>query len=332
MKRVGFVYDRLLDKEFIKQTIQKASKHKTNRKMVQKVLANIDEYTNRIYEMIVNDNIQQGKTHQKIIQERGKTRVITVSPFYPNQILDYLLVELTKPIIKKSMYDYCIGNVDKRGIMYGKKILKRNVPKYKYFIKLDIRHFYQNVEPKILIKLFEKKIKDKRFIAFIEKVIDPNELPIGCYYSQWFSNFYLCEFDHYMKEYNQLPFYVRYVDDMVIGSNNKKKLKKIYYETSSFLRDLSLEIKYKPIITSGVNFLGFICNKNMLKLRHSIFYKIKRTILKIKKHLCFSLAQRLTSYFSWIKNIDNGYLYYNNNIKPIIKIGKLRHIMSYGGI
>lgn len=148
MKRIGFVYDKLLNKEFIKQTIEKAAKHKTKRRMVRHVLANIDEYTHRIYEMILNDKIILKPTHTKEIKERGKTRIITVSPFFPNQILDYLLVELTKPIIKKSMYQYCVGNVDKRGIIYGKKITQKANNKYCYFMKLDIRHFYQNVNPK----------------------------------------------------------------------------------------------------------------------------------------------------------------------------------------
>lgn len=74
MKRIGFVYGKLLDKEFIKQTIQKASKHKTKRKSVQRVLANIDEYTEKIYKMIETDTIKLRPTRSREIQERGKTR------------------------------------------------------------------------------------------------------------------------------------------------------------------------------------------------------------------------------------------------------------------
>lgn len=72
MKRVGFVYDKLLDKEFIKQTIIKASKHKTSRKAVKKVLANLDYYTDLIYEMIKNDEIKLKPTRQREILERGQ--------------------------------------------------------------------------------------------------------------------------------------------------------------------------------------------------------------------------------------------------------------------
>ena len=332
LKRIGFVYDRLLDKTFIKETIEKAAKHKSKRRMVKKVMANLDHYVDLIHEMIVNDKIVLRPTHTKQIQERGKIRTITISPFFPNQIFDYLLVELTKPLIKKSMYQYCIGNVDKRGIMYGKKVVEKNVRKYKYFIKLDIRHFYQNVDPKKLLQMFERKIKDKRFINFIRQVIDKKELPIGCYYSQWFSNYFLQGFDHYVKERLQAPFYTRYVDDMVFGANNKKKLTYIYYNAKRYIFNLMLEFKYRPIARDFVNFLGFVFTKTITKLRHSIFYRLQRTMKKVRIHLCYSLAQRLISFFSWLKNIEIGYAYYRNNIKPVIKIGKLKRIMSKGEI
>lgn len=332
MKRVGFVYDKLLDKEFIKQTIKKASKHKTKRRSVKRVLADIDEYTNKIYEMIANDNITLKPTRTKEIQERGKVRAITISPFYPNQILDYLLVELVKPIIKKSMYYYCIGNVDKKGIMFGKSVIERKIKKYKYFIKLDIRHFYQNVKPHILLKMLERKIKDKRFINFARQVISPKELPIGCYYSQWLSNYYLELLDHYVKEKLRVPFYIRYVDDMVLGSNSKRQLKYSYHAVKRFLFDMELELKFLPIIRKFLNFLGFVFTQVTIRLRHKLFYRLQRTIVNVNKHLCFALAKRLISFFSWLKNLNGGYSYYKHHIFPIVRLGKLRYIMSNGGI
>lgn len=332
MKRVGFVYDKLLDKEFIKQTIIKASKHKTSRKAVKKVLANLDYYTDLIYEMIKNDEIKLKPTRQREILERGKVRKITISPFFPNQIFDYLLVECTKPIIRKSMYHYCVGNVDKRGISYGMKYGKKIIKKYNYFMKLDIRHFYENVSPNLLIAFFERKIKDKRFIEFMRKVIDKKELPIGTYYSQWFSNYFLYQFDHFVKEELRTPAYIRNVDDMVFGGNNRKSLKSAYHRVKRYLMNMKLELKYRPNIKTKLNFLGYIFTKQVVKLRLSIFYRIQRTIKKMRKHICFSLVKRFISYIGWIKSLDIGYAYYKNNVEPIIKIGKLKRMVSQGGI
>ena len=330
MKRIGFVYDRLLDKDYIKETIKKASKHKTKRRGVRRVLRNIDFYTDALYEMLVNDKVELKPTRHRVINDYRKKREITISPFYPNQILDYLLVETTKPIIKKPMYQYCVGNVDKKGIMYGKKVMEKGIKQYRYFIKLYIRHFYQNVQPRLVIKFLEQKIKDKRFINFAAKVINGSDLPIGCYYSQWYSNFFLTNFDHFVKETLKVPFYIRYVDDMVLGSNNKKVLMRYYYQIKSYLFDIGLELKFLPVVRETVNFLGFSFSKEGTRLRHQIFYRLQKTVRKMRKHICSSLIHRIISFFSWLKNIKTGYLYYKNNIWSIIRLGTIKRLVSKG--
>lgn len=335
MKRTGYLYNKLLDIEFIKQTIIKASKGKKKRKQVIKVLSNIDYYSNELLEMFKSDNFVFGKIHSRTIKERHKERLITISPFYPNQVLDYLLVEVVKPIIYKGMYQYCVGNVDKKGITYGKKYVEKNIHKYKYFVKLDIHKFYPSVNVDILLKLLEKKIKDQRFINFATKVMKRfNELPIGCYYSQWLSNYYLQELDHYIKEKLHIECYVRYVDDMVLMSNNKKKLKGSVYQIEKFLKQLDLSLKRYEIVREinkcDIDFLGFKFNTKHTYLRKELFYKIRKKINYIKKtkHICVSQARSLLSMIGWFKQLKTGYAYYKNNIKDFIKIGYLKHIVS----
>lgn len=332
MKRIGYLYDKMLDKEFIKKIILQASKRKTKRKEVIRVLNNIDLYTDKIYKMLVTKDIQLRPTHQRTIKEKGKERLITISPFYPNQILDYMLVELTKPIIRKSMYTYCIGNVDKRGIHYGKNYIEKNIHNYTYYIKLDIRHFYQNVRKKLLVQCFEKKIKDKQFIWFINQII-AEDLPIGCYYSQWFSNFFLCELDHLVKERCGIECYIRYVDDIVMCSNNQRKLKSTRYFVYKYLMTNMLELKYLPSVRkintlSSISFIGFkfYCDKVML--RNKIFKKLNEAIKHISKHICSKLVKRALNYISWLRHTTYGYAYYIKNIKEIIKFGKLRYMAS----
>ena len=322
----------MLDKEFVKNIIIIASKHKTKRREVKKVLENIDLYANKIYQMLVTDNIQLRPTHQRIINEKGKERLITISPFYPNQILDYMLVEMTKPIIRKSMYQYCIGNVDKRGIHYGKTYLDKVLYKYKYYMKLDIKHFYQNVKKKYLLTFFNKRIKDKRFMSFMNKIIAEN-LPIGCYYSQWFSNFFLCELDHLIKEECHAPAYVRYVDDMVMCSNNKKKLLSTVYFLKKYLWSKDLELKYNPSVrevntVSSISFIGFKFYADKVMLRNKIFKKLNCSIKKIVIHITNKLSKRMLVLISWLRHTTYGYSYYYLHIKEKIKYGKLRYMCS----
>lgn len=332
MKRIGYLYDKMLDRNFIKDTIVLASKHKTSRRQVKRVLKDIDTYADAIYKMLLTQNIQLRPTHQRVIKEKGKERLITISPFFPNQILDYMLVEITKPIIRKSMYQYCIGNVDKRGIHYGKEYLEKVLHKYKYYTKADIHHFYQNVKKRHIIECFKRKIKDIKFIKFIERVIG-NDLPIGCYYSQWFSNFLLCELDHIIKEKYYIEVYVRYVDDIVMCSNNKRRLLSATYFMKKYLWNIDLELKYTPNIRavstlSSISFIGFKFYQDRIMLRNKIFKKLNETVKKIRVHICMKLVKRLLNYIAWLRHTTYGYAYYLHHIKQHIKFGKLRYMAS----
>lgn len=50
-------------------------------------------------------------------------------------------------------------------------------------------------------------------------------LPIGNLTSQVFANFYLTEFDHYIKHVLGIKCYLRYVDDFVIVHQDEEYLK-----------------------------------------------------------------------------------------------------------
>ena len=56
MKRVGFVFEKVIEIDNIKKAIVNASKRKTDRRNVQKILNNIDFYAKQIQDMLINDS------------------------------------------------------------------------------------------------------------------------------------------------------------------------------------------------------------------------------------------------------------------------------------
>ena len=86
-------------------------------------------------------------------------------------------------------------------------------------------------------------------------------LPIGNFTSQVFANFYLDNFDHFIKHNLGIRHYGRYVDDFVIFHENKEYLKKIISVSQNFLwKKLQLKLHPKKIYlqhySKGVAFLG----------------------------------------------------------------------------
>ena len=335
MKSINNIFDEFLDIEKIKEIIVLAAKHKKHRASVQKVLADIDNYAKQILGMLESGEYWQYPSHRRTITEKGKQRELTVSPFFPNRILDYIAVEAVKPYIKKSMYEYCIGNVDKRGTLYGRKVIGRKYQKYRYFMKLDIRKFYPSTKSAVMLDFIRSKVRDERYMRLCEFVIGANEcLPIGSYYSQWFSNWLLQDLDHKIKEQYKVPFYVRYVDDMLLMGDNKRKLKHAMYLIERELKRYGLSLKehaqVKQTEATAIDFLGFRFRAGRVKLRLRNFKNLNRQTKKIRRrnHICLSQAEAMVSRIAWLHYVDGGYAYYANRIAPVCPSGKARRIIS----
>lgn len=55
-KRIGFLYEKMADKGFIRRVILEASRGKRKRREVRRVLKNLDEYVDKTYDMIVSES------------------------------------------------------------------------------------------------------------------------------------------------------------------------------------------------------------------------------------------------------------------------------------
>ena len=160
-------------------------------------------------------------------------------------------------------------------------------------------------------------------------------MPIGYYTSQWFSNFYLQEMDHYIKEVLHIKYYARYVDDMVLIGPNKRKLHRALRALMTYLiTDYELEIKDNwqlwRIFSRPLDFVGYRFYEKYTLLRKKILYRLTRTVRRIGRYgLNIQRARRFNSLIGWGKHI-NFKDYYLERIKPIIsKRSAKRYISAY---
>lgn len=248
MKRYSHLYEQIIDYDNCRKAIIDASKHKRNKSYVIEVLENIDYYTRDLQYRLVNHKFVS-PYRNKIIEDglSHKKRNIQIPKFYPDQCAHHALINILEPIITKSSYYYSCANIPKRGIDYCLKAMHRftkNESKAKYCAKLDIKHFYPSVDNNVLKKRLNEIIKDKKALNLIFTVIDTSKgLPIGNYTSPWFAEVLLQPMDNYIKQELKVPYYVRYADDLVLLSKNKRKLKNQMLKLITFVKDsLNLEI------------------------------------------------------------------------------------------
>lgn len=276
--------------EKCKKIIIKASKHKKKKKSVQKVLNNLDYYANELYKMVLTDNytFKQGQTF--IIHEYGKDRKIESSAFFPNQCIDYLFLECgMKDIILKKINFESFGNCPNKGIHKGVKFIHKQLKntKWRYFMKFDIKKYYENIDLFILYKQIKRLIKDKKFLRLTRAILGQytKGLPIGSIVSQYLALFYLRCFINDLKVFakkNNAKLVCNYVDDFLILGTNKRDLIKLLNYIKSKLKDLNIETNHKTIIYSikkrKISMLGYRFIGKIIMLRKTILknlYRIK---------------------------------------------------------
>ena len=339
MKRVGYLYDKMCDLSLIRLAIRKAAQGKTYKHYIRKVLENEETYALRIQEMLKSRSVKLSPNRQITIYDRScsKERIITVPKFYPDQIIHWVVMLVIEPIITKGMYRFNCGSVPNRGGMEAKKFVEKALKddKIRYVAKLDISKFFNSVKPKYLMEMFRRKIKDEDTLGLIEAILinGGDQLPIGYYTSQWFSNFFLEGFDHYVKEELKIKYYVRYVDDMVLIDTNKRKLRKAIESMNEYLNKIGLKLKgnYQvwKAFSRPIDFVGFRFYKEKTILRKKIFFRLCRRVRKVKKtgYITVHQAQGILSLLGWLKHI-NAWKFYKKNIYPYAPKWRLKKIVS----
>lgn len=108
-------------------------------------------------------------------------------------------------------------------------------------------------------------------------------LPIWNLTSQLFSNIYLNDFDHYIKENLNIKYYGRYVDDFILIHEDKEYLKSLIPQIWKYLEDtVQLQLHPKKIYLQPVShWVEFLWTK----IYPYCMYRGKRTIRNFRKKL-----------------------------------------------
>ena len=205
-KRVGYLYDKMVDRDFIRSVIQEAAKGRRNRRDIARVLADLDGYVEKTYELVATESFVPSAPKVREIYDESseKFRKIKMVPFWPDGVIQWMLVTAMKPVLMRGMHPWSCASIPGRG---GKRIHKkirgalRNDPKgTKYAAELDVAQYYPSISGKRLIWALARKIKDKRFLRTVYSIIEScgGGLAIGYYICQWLANFYLEPLDQYI--------------------------------------------------------------------------------------------------------------------------------------
>ena len=314
MKRIGNLYEKMLTKKHMDAVfagVMKDKKRKRDPSSLSFMIMNNKEfYKADLCKMLEERSVKLSlpRIITRIDKGSGKERKIKAPSLWPDQFVHWSLMLAIQPTLMKGMDPYCCASIPLRGTEYAKKLIEKNLDtridnrrigmakiyrKHRYCLKMDIRKYFDNIDRDILMSMLRKRIKDEEILDLCDKVIRkvPGKgLPLGYYTSQWFANYYLQDFDHWIRE-KMLPnssadLYIRFMDDMLVMGSNKRKLIILHNEIKNYLKSLKLELKDESdtiidLHNENLEFIGYSFTYNKTGLRKNI----ADNILKANKRI-----------------------------------------------
>lgn len=177
-----------------------------------------------------------------------------------------------------------------------------------WVLKCDIRKFFASIDHGILIDILAKRIQDPDIRRLLGEVIGSfnniptyssmsgccKGLPLGNLTSQLLVNIYMDEFDQWVKHKLKARYYIRYADDFVFLSHDKRELERLFPYIITKLQELKLQLHPDKVfiktISSGVDFLGWVHFADHRVLRTAT----KRRMLRRLREREGSLGEEVT--------------------------------------
>lgn len=285
---------------------KKASKGKSNTYGVKSHRLNQHENILELHKSLVDKEYKTSNyTVFKVYEP--KERDVYRLPYYPDRITHHAIMNVLEPIFVSVFTNDTYSCIKGKGIHAAANSIKlalKDEANTKCCLKLDITKFYPNINHEVLKQLLRRKIKDNDLLWLLDEIIDSCEgVPIGNYLSQYFANFYLTYFDHWIKETKQVKNYFRYADDLVFLSGSKPYLHQLLFDIITYLKDnLKLDIKgnYQifPVDSRSIDFVGYRFYHSHTMLRKSIKVRYAKMIRKNGNE-----ASR-ASYHGWLKHAN----------------------------
>lgn len=328
----SFTFDKLLISH------KRCRLSKQHKKDVVSFELNLSQNLVSISSKLLSQTFKLGGYKQFFVYEPKKRNIESLSYKDRVVLMAFCTNVLEKKIEEKLIYDNVACRKNK-GTHFGINRLKSFLHKFYnkektnegYFLKCDIRKYFQSIDHSVLKRLLDKVEFDYEDRWFIDLIIDNKYkeedvgLPIGNQTSQWFALFYLNLVDRLIKEKLRIKYYVRYMDDMILVHKDKEYLKYCKNEIEKLCNNiLHLELNSKTQVgklSSGIDFLGFrmilLDNGKVLQLlRSSAKQRLKRNLKNLAKLRDKEIVDnkfidvRLNAYHAHLCHSSSKKLYY----------------------
>ncbi|MCK6618979.1 MAG: RNA-directed DNA polymerase [Calditrichaceae bacterium] len=334
MKSYTNLFDKICAFENLYLASRKAEKGKRFRHDVAIFNARRAENLLEIQQSLYAGNYPFGKFHTfKIL--RPKPRMISAAP-YAERVVHHALMNVIAPLLERKFIHDSYANRENKGTSAALDRCTFYARRYRYVLQLDIRKYFPSIDHQLLLAEISRTIRCRQTLILIEQIINASNLqepanfyfpgddmftplerrkglPIGNLTSQFFANVYLNPYDHFIKEELGAPGYVRYVDDILIFSDDRAWLLECKRRSQSFLQKWRLHLHSQKALVHpvqhGIPFLGFrLFPAHRRLLRSGIKRARKKLQALTKGYGCGKISWNAVnaSVQAWLGHVSQG--------------------------
>lgn len=176
-----------------------------------------------------------------------KLRKIAAAPFR-DRVVHHALMHIVEPLLERRFIYESYACRRNKGVHRAVQRYQQWSQGYAYALKLDVARYFPNIDHAGLGAQLERHIKDPQVLNPFRVILEhsppyPHEplpdfpdddllsplerrrgIPIGNLTSQFLANLYLNDLDHFVKDTLRAKAYLRYVDDLLLSSNDEGEL------------------------------------------------------------------------------------------------------------
>jgi len=334
MKRHGHLFPQIVTFDNLLDATHQAQQGKRYRKNVLAFNYNLEGELLQLQTELESKTFCPGPYKTFEIKE-PKTRLISAAP-YRDRVVHHALCHIIVPIFERTFIRDSYANRIHFGTHRALRRFTQFARSNRYVLQCDIQKYFPSIDHAILKSLIRRKIKCRDTLWLIDTIIDHSNqqewvntyfpgddlfspqqrrhgLPIGNLTSQFFANVYLNGLDHFIKEQLKIAYYVRYVDDFALFSDNYARLKEARKAIESYL--VGLRLRIHPIKSQlfktqhGANFLGFRILPDRIRVRTENLRRAKRRLRQLQIDFAagkISTREVMQSIRSWVAHLEHG--------------------------
>jgi hypothetical protein len=325
LKRVGNLFEQIISDENLNRAIDEVNRshHWRPRHKPNKCTAWVEETKpERVKELkkIIERGFNQKppKVKERYDVSARKTRIISEPIQWPDQYVHHALIQVLQPVMMRGMDHYCCGSIQGRGAHFAAKSIKhwlKDDPKgTRWELCADVYHFYDTLQPDVVMDRMRHLIKDHRTLDLVWRVIKDG-VKIGAYPSQWFANTTLQPLDVLIRQSGLCNHYARYMDNLTILGSNKRKLHKHKKIIETWLEEHRLQLK-------GDWQIFPVCYGKSERMPDAVGYRYGRGYSIPRKHNFLRMKRALARYR---KKREAGKITPKMAHSILSRLGQLRH-------